>query len=64
MIGQTVSQYKIVEKLGEVPIRLDLTSGAKLSPSAELRISRPMDSAASGIQKADPPIGGSRRKNI
>lgn len=38
MIGQVISQYRIIEKLGEVPIRLDLASEAKLSPIVELRI--------------------------
>jgi arginine decarboxylase-like protein len=38
MIGQTILQYKIIEKLGEVPIRLDLASEAQLSPPVGLRI--------------------------
>ncbi len=38
MIGKTILQYEILEQLGEVPIRLDLTSKAMLSPIAELRI--------------------------
>jgi hypothetical protein len=48
MIGQTISHYHIIEKLGEVPIRpakqpagrLDLASIAMLSPLVELWIPR------------------------
>ena len=49
MIGQMISHYQILEKLGEVPIRLDLASGAPLSPVVGLRI---------------PPKGGSCRRRI
>lgn len=38
MIGQVISHYNILENVGEVPIRLDLSSEAKVSPFAELRI--------------------------
>ena len=38
MIAQTISHYKILEKLGEVPIRLDLASNATLSPFVGLSI--------------------------
>ena len=38
MIDSTISHYKILEKLGEVPIRLDLASVAPLSPFVGLRI--------------------------
>ena len=41
MIGQTISHYTIVEKLGEVPIRLDFAipmSREKRSPLVGLRI--------------------------
>ncbi len=40
MIDNAVSQHKILAKLGEVPIRLDLVSGAKLSPFVGLSILR------------------------
>ncbi|MDI6766673.1 MAG: hypothetical protein QME52_07615 [Bacteroidota bacterium] len=38
MLGNNISHYRIIEKLGEVPIRLDLASAAKLSPFVGLRI--------------------------
>ena len=41
MIGKIISHYKILEKLGEVPIRLNLvtpTCRGKLSSSVGLRI--------------------------
>jgi hypothetical protein len=38
MIGTTVSHYTILSKLGEVPIRPDLASDARLSPLVELSI--------------------------
>jgi arginine decarboxylase-like protein len=38
MLGQTILHYKILEKLGEVPIRLDLASEMKLSPIVGLSI--------------------------
>jgi hypothetical protein len=38
MIGQKILHYTIVEKLGEVPIRLDLASEAQLSPQVGLWI--------------------------
>ncbi|MBI4811541.1 MAG: hypothetical protein HY800_08930 [Ignavibacteriales bacterium] len=41
MIGQTISHYKTLKKLGEVPIRLDLaipTCREKLSPIVGLSI--------------------------
>lgn len=38
MIGKTISHYNVLEKFGEVPIRLDLSSKAKRSQIAELRI--------------------------
>jgi hypothetical protein len=44
MIGQIILHYTILEKLGEVPIRLDLSSEAKISPFAELRIPACRDS--------------------
>ena len=50
MIGQMISHYQILEKLGEVPIRLDLASVAPLSPFVGFRI---------------PPLsGGSHRRRI
>jgi hypothetical protein len=51
MIGSTISHYKILEKLGEVPKLLPMF----LIGSATLRISRCLDSVfAAGFQKAEP----------
>ncbi len=38
MISQSISQYTILEKLGEVPIRLDLANGMRPNPRVGLRI--------------------------
>jgi len=46
MIGPTISHYKILEKLGEVPIRLDFASETKLSPIVGLSI--PLERSGSG----------------
>jgi len=37
MIGQTIAHYKILDKLGEVPIGLDFARNAKRSPFVGLR---------------------------
>ncbi len=47
MIGQRISHYKILGKLGEVSIRLDLANGMRPNPRVGLQI--------------PPSFGGSRK---
>jgi len=62
MIGQIISHYTILEKLGEVPIRLDLASVAQLSPFVGLRIPACLGGP---IEAGRPPLsGGSCRRCI
>ncbi len=56
MIGKLIQQYEIIEQLGEVPIRLDVASEAKLCPIAELRLPA---ATTSYWQAGIPPKGGS-----
>jgi hypothetical protein len=48
MIGQTISHYRILEKLGEVPIRLNFASGSKQSSMSDCESRSLIDSGGGG----------------
>ena len=61
MIGQLISHYKILEKLGEVPIRLNLASEVKLSSSVGLSI--PLNESTDSSSRR-PSLGGSGKEAV